>query len=185
MRSTLPLLALEIGADERTLRRAVSRGTVRSRRPGARKLTLSPGEREYLRGHWPLLSVLSRALRTEPSVRLAVLFGSAARGDDGPGADLDLLVALREDSPRAANAVALRLEHAAGRQVDLALLIAVHDRSPLLLLQALDEGRVLVDRDGLWRDLVAPRDRVRAAADRAVQRDRDAAAAAVSDLLEP
>ena len=46
---------------------------------------------------WSLLSALRRALRTEPNVRLAVVYGSFARGDDVSDSDLDLLVSLRED----------------------------------------------------------------------------------------
>lgn len=185
MRSTLPVLALELGADERTLRRALSRGTVRGRRPGRRKLELAPGERAYLREHWPLLSALSRALRTEPGVRLAVLFGSAARGDDGPEADLDLLVDLRDGSPWAANALALRLEAATARRVDVARLPSIRERSPLLLLQALDEGRVIVDRDLAWRELLGQRDQILEDAERTANHERKAAATAIADLLEP
>ena len=49
-----------------------------------------------------LVADLRRALRTEPNVRLAVLYGSLARGDEDAGSDLDLLVSLAEDRPLAA-----------------------------------------------------------------------------------
>jgi predicted nucleotidyltransferase len=146
-------LAHELGADERTLRRAVTDGTVRCERLGPRKRRVSDEERLYIVDHWPLLAKLRRALRTEPNVRLAVVYGSIARGDDTPDSDLDLLVSLGEDRPDAAVKLAVRLEHTLGRDVDVARLNRVKDSSPLLLLQALDEGRVVLDRDLQWEQL--------------------------------
>jgi hypothetical protein len=96
---TLQELASDLGAQERTLRRAVAQGTLRANRTGPRRLELEHGEREYLRVHWPLLSALRRALRTEQRVRLAVLYGSIARGDEDEDSDLDLLVSLAEAEP--------------------------------------------------------------------------------------
>jgi uncharacterized protein len=46
------------------------------------------------RGHWTLLSQLKGALRTERDVRLAVIFGSTAVGEDHLGSDVDLLIEL-------------------------------------------------------------------------------------------
>lgn len=92
-------LAAELDAPERTLRRAVALGAVGSRRLSARRLRLVDGEPEYLRDHWGLLSELRGAFRAEPRVRLAVLFGSMARGDDDISSDVDLLVNLREEEP--------------------------------------------------------------------------------------
>ena len=66
-------LATELDVEERTLRRAVAQGALRATRTGPRRLRLAPGEREYLRAHWLLLSQLRQALRTEHGVRLAVL----------------------------------------------------------------------------------------------------------------
>jgi len=146
-------IAREVGTDERTLRRAVQLGTVRCVRPSPRKLALADGEREYLRTHLGLVDALRRALRTEPTVRLAVIYGSVARGDDRPDSDVDLLVSLREDRPATAVKLAVRLGRALGREVDVARLGRVERRSPLLLLQALDEGRVVIDRDDEWRAL--------------------------------
>ncbi len=185
MRSRLPIIANELGADERTLRRAVSRGTVRARRPGPRQLQLEPAERAYLRDHWPVLSELNRALRNEPGVRLAVLYGSVARGDGGPASDLDLLVDLHDDTARGSSALARRLGRALGREVDVARLNQVRDRSPLLLVQALGEGRVIADRDGCWPGLLAQRGQAREAADRSIDAERQAAGAALADLLDP
>jgi len=104
-----------------------------------------------------LVADLRRALRTEPNVRLAVLYGSLARGDEDAGSDLDLLVSLAEDRPLAAVKLAVLLERTLGRDVDVARLNRVKDTAPLLLLQALDEGRVVLDRDHQWEQLRAQR----------------------------
>jgi predicted nucleotidyltransferase len=69
---------------------------------------LASGEREYLITHWPLLSGLRHALRTEHGVRLAVLYGSLARGGVEASSDLDLLVSLEGDRPSLAK-LAVRL----------------------------------------------------------------------------
>jgi len=90
--TTLDRLAREVGASGRTLRRAAARGLVKSTRPTPRRIEVTPGELRYVRRHWPLLEELVAALRTEPSVRLAVLFGSFARGESHAGSDIDLLV---------------------------------------------------------------------------------------------
>src|SRR4051794_32433119 len=85
-------LARELSADERTLRRAASEGALRCRRPSPRRMIIDDSEREYLREHWELLAQLREALRTQPQARLAVLYGSFARGDEDSGSDLDLAI---------------------------------------------------------------------------------------------
>ena len=74
--------AAEVGCSERTLRRHVDGGLLRGRRVVRGQLELSHAERAYLRDHWSLLCLLLSALRTERDVRLAVLFGSTATGED-------------------------------------------------------------------------------------------------------
>ena len=96
---------------------------------------------------WPLLGALRAALRTESNVRFALLFGSAARGDDTAGSDIDLLVEMREPSLVRLVDLALKLEGLLGREVDVLALEEAED-DPLLLAEAVREGRVLVDRDG-------------------------------------
>lgn len=145
-------LAHEIGAGERTLRRAVRAGAVRCRRPGPRRLSVSEEERRYLRDHWDLLSALRAALRTEPNVRLAVLFGSTARGEDTPESDVDLFVTMRDPSLSGTVAVGTRLSDAVGREVQL-IPIEKARKTPTLLAAVLRDGRVIVDRDGEWRRL--------------------------------
>lgn len=157
MRANLAELADELGTTDRTLRRAVEQGLLRAHRLSPRTLDLPIPERVYVRRAWPLLSTLREALRTEPAVSMAVLFGSRARGDDQPLSDVDLLVALRRDADR--HDVARRLSRRAGHDVH-ALLLDDARQKPLLLAEIVREGRVLVDRDGAWPALLAQRDRI-------------------------
>jgi predicted nucleotidyltransferase len=175
-------LARDLGAEERTLRRAASQGTLRARRPGPRRLRLAPGERGYLRTHWQLLFRLRGELRTERGVRLAVLYGSLARGDEDSDSDLDLLVSLADDRLLAGLDLAARLERVGDRRVDVAHLARVEENAPLLLDRVLDEGRVLVDRDGQWSQLCERRRAIRARAQRAHRRQMAAAIRAIAEL---
>jgi predicted nucleotidyltransferase len=176
-------LARELEVDGRTLRRAVADGTIRCERLGARRQRISEGEQLYAAKHWPLLSTLRQALRTEPNVRLAVLYGSIARGDDTPNSDLDLLVSLNEDRADAAVKLAVRLERAMGRDVDVARLDRIRDTAPLLLLQAVDEGRVVLDRDGQWNALIAHRSELAQQAGKAHETRRRRARSSIRELL--
>jgi predicted nucleotidyltransferase len=176
-------LAHELGAHERTLRRAAQDGMVRCERVGPRRRLVSEDERRYAVGHWPLLAGLRRALRTEPNVRLAVVYGSVARGDDTQDSDLDVLVSLAEDRPDAAVKLAVRLERALGVEVDVARLNRVWDTASLLLLQAVDEGRVVLDRDGQWTQLRARRGDIARRAHRAHAARRRRARASIRELL--
>jgi len=142
-------LAAEVGASGRTLRRAMQRGTIRCSRWSPRKVTVPVMERVYVRAHWPLIRALVQTLRTQPSARLAVLFGSVARGDEQPGSDLDLLLELRDDDYLARAELRDRLEAVSGRGVQLVSLEQAED-APLLLVDVLRDGRVLVDRDRHW-----------------------------------
>lgn len=145
----LDALAGEVGVHGRTLRRAAARGTIRATYAGARRIAVPPREYDYVRKHWPLLGRLLAVLRTEPNVRLAVLYGSAARGEDRPGGDLDLIVRFRRESFRARAALAERLEETSGLRVQVVALPEA-EASPLLLADVLRDGRVLADRDGDW-----------------------------------
>src|SRR5271168_5054942 len=87
--------ANRVGCSERTLRRHINGGLLRGRRIAGGQLELSQAEEAYLRGHWTLLSKLMAVLRTERDVRLAVLFGSTATGEDTPVSDVDLLIVHR------------------------------------------------------------------------------------------
>jgi predicted nucleotidyltransferase len=176
-------LTRELGADTRTLRRAAADGTIRCERVSPRRQRIGEEERRYAVRYWPLLARLRRALRTEPNVRLAVLYGSVARGEDTPESDLDLLVSLTEDRPDAAVKLAVRLERALGREVDVTRLGRVQDSAPLLLMQAIDEGRPVLDRDREWQGLRARRDEIARRARRSHEARRRRARASVSELL--
>jgi predicted nucleotidyltransferase len=178
----LQAVAADLGAEERTLRRAVAQGTLHANRLGPRRLRLAAGEREYLSDHWPLLAELRGALRTRREVRLAVLYGSVARGEEDAGSDLDLMVSASGDLRSSRTGLAACLEPVAGRRIDVAWLDRVERSAPLLLDRILDEGRVLVDRDGQWRDLRERRRAIRARALRAHRRRMAAAAAAIEEL---
>jgi predicted nucleotidyltransferase len=104
-------------------------------------------------------------LRTEPSVSLAVLFGSYARGEEHRRSDVDLAVRLRDGGRR--RELASRLSEKLGSRVQL---VTLEDAAgaPLLLAEVMREGRVVVDRDGLWPRLVRQREQV----ERAARRER-------------
>jgi predicted nucleotidyltransferase len=184
MRSDLPNLARVVGVPERSLRRAVQRGTVRVRRPGPRQAELDPDERQYLLANWPLIAAVSEALRVERNVRLAVLFGSSARGGIGEGSDVDLLVSLARRRPLYCAQLAVRLSRAVGRDVDIVLLEQAREREPVLLDEVLNEGRPIVDRDAIWSELLADRANIRRAADVARKARHSRAANAVFQLVE-
>jgi predicted nucleotidyltransferase len=145
----LALLAEEVGVNERTLRRAVSQGTLRGGRSTPRKLELPLPEREYVRRSWRLLSTLRAALRTEHNVRFALLFGSTATGTDGPESDVDVLVALRDPDFERVVDLSAKLTGLLGRRVDVVELGNVEAEASLLA-EMVRDGRVLVDREDLW-----------------------------------
>lgn len=180
----LPDIAVQLGADERTLRRAVERGTVRCIRPGPRGLKLAQGEFAYLQSHWKLLRTLTRAFRTEPNVDLAVLYGSTARGAEHRRSDLDILVAFRDETRASTVRLARRLEGHADIAVDVASLAHVRKTSPLLLRQVIDEGRVLVDRANTWEELRRARESIARAGRRQMERGRRQAAASLASLSD-
>jgi predicted nucleotidyltransferase len=148
----LALLAEKVGVSERTLRRAISEGTLRGKRPSPRRLKLSAAEKEYVLQKWGLLAQLRLALRTEPNVRFALLFGSAARGDDHSDSDIDLLVEMRDPSFARLADLELKLERILERDVQT-LTLTEAQQDPLLVATALEEGRVIVDRDNRWSSL--------------------------------
>jgi predicted nucleotidyltransferase len=145
----LALLAEEIGVNERTLRRAVSQGTLRGSRPTPRKLNLPLHEREYARRSWGLLSTLRTALRTEQNVRFALLFGSAATGMDTSGSDVDVLIDVRDASFERVVDLNTKLTRLVGRPIDIVELEDA-EAEPAFLAQVVADGRVLVDREDLW-----------------------------------
>jgi predicted nucleotidyltransferase len=89
------------------------------------------------------VETLTRVLEQIPAVRLAVLFGSAARRTDRPDSDIDLAVLL-EGEADSVSPLAVTLERAVGRPVDL---VWLDSAPPLLRFEIAREGLVLVARD--------------------------------------
>lgn len=176
-------LAREIGVDGRTMRRAAADGTIRCDRLSPRRQSVDDWEHAYAITHWPMLAKLRKLLRTEPNVRLAVLYGSMARGENTSASDVDLLVSFAEDHPDSAIKLAVRLERGLGRDVDIARLNRIRDTAPLLLLQVIEDGRVVLDRDHLWKALLAHRDEVEQMAYRQHEAQRQRTRASIDELL--
>jgi predicted nucleotidyltransferase len=155
---SLRRVAAELAIPERTLRRATSEGLVRGERVSPRRFRITFREEAYLRGHWGLLRALRAALRTEPNVRLAVLFGSTAIGSDEQRSDVDILVVLHDPGVGRLAELAQRLSRRIGREMQIVRLSEAQT-SPVLMVDVIDHGRVLVDRDDLWSSLgqAAPR----------------------------
>ena len=89
------------------------------------------------------IDTLTRALEQMPSVRLAVLFGSAARETVGSDSDIDIGVSLERGSDFSP-ALRVALERAAGLPVDL---VWLDEAPPLLRFEIARDGRVLLQRD--------------------------------------
>lgn len=70
-----------------------------------------------------------------------------------------------------------------GREVDVARLNRIVDTAPLLLQRAIDEGRVLLDRDGEWNELTAHRSEIARRARDAHEARRKRARASIRELL--
>ena len=96
---------------------------------------------------------LQRQALAWPEVKLAVLFGSQARGDALPGSDADLGLLLDPYSPELRFRIEAELGRAAGRPVDVVLL---DDAPPLLRFEIACDGVLLFQReDHLWTDFKA------------------------------
>jgi predicted nucleotidyltransferase len=178
----LALLAREVGVHERTLRRAIAEGSLRGVRPSPRTLAMSLSEREYVRHSWKLLSALRAALRTEHNVGFALLFGSVARGTAAPGSDIDVLVALRDPDLERVLELSNKLTASTGRRVDVVRLEDA-ESEPSLLADVIADGRVLVDREGLWPRLRSREPSLRRAARKTQGRRTGAALAGIDRLL--
>jgi uncharacterized protein len=96
--------------------------------------------------------LLTQVLERTPGVRLAVLFGSAARDEDQARSDLDVGVLL-EDGRDSGSDLEVALSRATRRAVDLVRLDAA---PPLLRFEVARDGRVLVERTAhAWVDFRA------------------------------
>jgi len=100
-----------------------------------------------------MLERLKRQAAVWPELKLAVLFGSTARGQARPKSDVDLGILLDPYSPELRFQVEAELGRAAGRPVDVILL---DDAPPLLRFEIAREGVLLFQReDHRWTDFKA------------------------------
>ena len=94
------------------------------------------------------LEALRKTLEAQPAVRLAVLFGSMARGRSSARSDVDLALRLVRDDAAARREVVAAAGRATGREIDVVDLDAA---PPLLRFQIARDGVVLVEREPrLW-----------------------------------
>jgi predicted nucleotidyltransferase len=94
-----------------------------------------------------------RVIADYSCIRLAVVFGSTARGRSRRDSDIDIGVLLDESGPDIAQALEVDLARALGRTVDL---IVLNTAPPLLRFEVAREGEVLVARDEYeWTDFKA------------------------------
>ena len=95
-----------------------------------------------------MLDRLRQQTTAWPELKLAVLFGSRARGDARPGSDADLGLLLDPYSSELRFQVEAELGRAVGRPVDVVLL---DDAPPLLRFEIARNGVLLFQReDHLW-----------------------------------
>lgn len=93
------------------------------------------------------------ALTRLPVVELAVLFGSAARGEGRKGSDVDVAVRLEEDSASDLSHLEATLSRTTGLEIDLVPLDA---SPPLLRFEIARDGVVLIERKPYaWADFRA------------------------------
>jgi predicted nucleotidyltransferase len=94
-------------------------------------------------------AALRTALEQEPAMRLAYLFGSVARGDDGPESDVDVAVWLADEVGLVELGVlSERLGAAIGGKVDV---VDLRLAPPLLCWQVVTDGEPLCVRDAVVR----------------------------------
>ena len=93
--------------------------------------------------HPALARIVARA-EADPDILAIILFGSRARGEAGPGSDVDVCLVLASASPSDVEAGRKRLEYLSLAEVDVAVFqqLPLHIRS-----RVLKEGRVLFARD--------------------------------------
>lgn len=101
----------------------------------------------------PLVEDLRTALAEFPDIKLAVLFGSTARGQETACSDLDLGVLLDPYDVKRLWPIDLAANKVAKRTVDL---IDLHTAPPLLRFEITRDGVVVVERDDYaWVDFKA------------------------------
>lgn len=90
-----------------------------------------------------ILQRLRDVVAAFPAVRLAVAFGSVARGDDNAQSDADIALLLEPDTRPLRIEIEAELGRAAGREVDL---IFLDTAPPLLRFEIASDGVLLAAR---------------------------------------
>ena len=99
-----------------------------------------------------LVEELRGAMAAREDVSVAVLFGSAARGQAGTGSDVDLAVRLRSQVTDL-GALGVHISRSVGRAVDV---VSLDDAPPLLRFEIARDGVLLVERQAhAWADFRA------------------------------
>jgi predicted nucleotidyltransferase len=95
-----------------------------------------------------ILEQLKEQVVDWPELKLAVAFGSTARGEARPDSDVDLGILLKPYSPSLRLTTEAELGRAAGRPVHVILL---DEAPPLLRFEIARDGVLLLERsEGLW-----------------------------------
>ncbi len=161
----------------------VRRGLVRALPGPYGTFELAPDARTYVASPGELLRPLDDVL-SDAAVDVVVLFGSAARGTDGPSSDVDLLIESPGDGGEPRRLLAAEVERRLGRPVDTVTLRSA-DAQPWLLASILREGRVVRDVSGRWAKLQRAAPHVDAAAAEAVEALVAEARAALDEMKRP
>lgn len=143
--SVVATLAEDLGTSQPTIRRAINVGLIRAQRTSPRKVHVSVGEMVYLRDNWAFLTDLRTALRTEPSVERAVLFGSTARSGIASASDVDLAVVFRSQNPYRTIDLQRRLNDRLKRRIQVIDIENLAEPNPMRS-EIRRDGRVVVDR---------------------------------------
>ena len=144
--------ARHLGIPERTMRRAANEGLIKGERQGPRRYLIPAQEEVYLRDNWALLADLREVLRTEPNVKLALLFGSFARGSSHQNSDLDLMVEIKNESSVRYRQLLMRIQNKIKKEVQI-VSRETAETSPQLMVNIIEEGRVLIDREQNWTEI--------------------------------
>ena len=84
----------------------------------------------------------------QPRISTAYLFGSVARGTDGPGSDVDVGVLLDPPPPPTLAGLCLDLEDDLRETLGMPVDLVVLNRAPTdLIHRVLRDGRLVLDRD--------------------------------------
>jgi predicted nucleotidyltransferase len=96
-----------------------------------------------------LLDRLRERAASLPELKLAVLFGSTARGQARKGSDVDLGLLVDPDTRETRLKALIELERVAGREVDA---VFVNEAPPLLRVEIARDGILIFQRqEDLWR----------------------------------